>query len=114
MKKEFLDYIDDIIKAMDDALSFVKDTDYNSFLRDRKTAYAAIRALEIIGEATKNIPIEIKNNYPQVPWKDMAGMRDKVIHAYFGVDMKRVWSTVTIDIPKLKPLFEKILRDNSP
>lgn len=113
MKNEFLDYVDDIIKAMDDAASFVKDMSYDAFLKDTKTAYAVIRALEIIGEATKNIPIEIKNNYPQVPWKDMAGMRDKVIHAYFGVDMKRVWSTVTVDIPKLKPWFEKILKEKS-
>ena len=84
MKEEFLDYIKDIIEAMDDAANFVKDMDYNSFLRDRKTVYAVIRALEIIGEAAKNVPIEIKNNYPQIPWKDMAGMRDKVIHEYFG------------------------------
>jgi len=112
MKKEFLDYIEDIIKAMDDAGSFVKDMDYDSFSKDRKTEYAVIRALEIIGEATKNIPIEIKNNYPQIPWKDMAGMRDKVIHEYFGVDLKRVWSTVNTDIPKLKPWFEKIIREN--
>ena len=84
MKEEFLDYIEDIIEAMDDAANFVKDMDYNSFLRDRKTVYAVIRALEIIGEAAKNVPIEIKNNYPQIPWKDMAGMRDKVIHEYFG------------------------------
>ena len=112
MKKEFLDYIEDIIKAMDDASSFVRDMDYDSFSKDRKTVYAVIRALEIIGEATKNIPIEIKNNYPQIPWKDMAGMRDKVIHEYFGVDLKRVWSTVNVDIPKLKPWFEKIIREN--
>ncbi len=112
MKKEFLDYIEDIIKAMDDAASFVRDMDYDSFSKDRKTVYAVIRALEIIGEATKNIPIEIKNNYPQIPWKDMAGMRDKVIHEYFGVDLKRVWSTVNTDIPKLKPWFEKIIKEN--
>jgi uncharacterized protein with HEPN domain len=82
-------------------------------LRDRKTVYAVIRALEIIGEAAKNVPIEIKNNYSQIPWKDMAGMRDKVIHEYFGIDLKRVWTTVNTDIPKLKPRFEKILRENS-
>ncbi len=113
MKEEFLDYIEDIIEAMGDAANFVKDMDYNSFLRDRKTVYAVIRALEIIGEAAKNVPIEIKNNYPQIPWREMAGMRDKVIHEYFGVDLKRVWSTVNTDIPKLKPGFEKILRENS-
>jgi uncharacterized protein with HEPN domain len=111
MKEEFLDYVEDIIGAMNDALSFVKDMEYDVFLRDKKTIYAVSRALEIIGEATKNIPASVKNRYPQIPWKKMAGMRDKVIHEYFGVDLKRVWSTVKKDIPDLKPLFEKILND---
>jgi len=111
MKEEFLDYIEDIIGAMNDALSFVKDMEYDVFLRDKKTIYAINRALEIIGEATKNIPASVKNRYPQIPWKKMAGMRDKVIHEYFGVDLKRVWRTVKKDIPDLKPLFEKILSD---
>jgi uncharacterized protein with HEPN domain len=113
MKKEVLDYVEDIIKAMDDATSFVKGMDYETFLRDRKTVYAVVRALEIIGEAAKKIPIAIKNSHPQVPWKKMAGMRDKVIHAYFGIDLKRVWNTVNTDIPELKPWFEKILKENS-
>ena len=75
MKEEFLDYIEDIIVAMNDALSFVKDMEYDVFLRDKKTIYAVNRALEIIGEATKNIPASVKNRYPQIPWKKMAGMR---------------------------------------
>jgi uncharacterized protein with HEPN domain len=113
MKDEFLDYLEDIINAMDAALSFVKGMNYEEFAKDRKTIYAVIRALEIIGEAAKNIPVQVKTRYSQVPWKDMAGMRDKVIHEYFGVDLKRVWSTVNTDIPNLKPCFEKILSDNS-
>ncbi len=112
MKQEYLDYIEDIIKAMDDALEFVKDMDYEKFSKDKKTVYATIRALEIIGEAAKSIPLTIKNHYPEIPWKDMAGMRDKVIHAYFGVDLKRVWSTINSDIPHLKPYFERILKDS--
>jgi uncharacterized protein with HEPN domain len=59
--------------------------DYETFAQDKKTVYAVIRALEIIGEATKNIPLPIKERYSQIPWKDKAGMRDKVIHAYFGL-----------------------------
>jgi uncharacterized protein with HEPN domain len=86
--------------------------DFNDFVKDRKTVFAVIRALEIIGEAAKNIPLQVKNRYPQIPWKEMAGMRDKVIHEYFGVDLKRVWSTVNNDIPSLKTDFEKILSDN--
>ncbi|XHH07938.1 MAG: DUF86 domain-containing protein [Candidatus Bathyarchaeia archaeon] len=113
MKDEFLDYVEDIINAMDAALGFVKGMDFNDFVKDKKTIFAVIRALEIIGEAAKNIPMQVKNCYRQIPWKEMAGMRDKVIHEYFGVDLKRVWSTVDKDIPSLKPYFEKILSDNS-
>ena len=112
MKDEYLDYVEDIIKAMDDALTFIEGVSYEEFLKDRKTVYAVIRTLEIIGEATKNIPSKVKGRYEEIPWKEMAGMRDKMIHGYSGVDLKRVWSTVNKDIPDLKPRFEKILKEN--
>jgi len=96
---------------MNDALEFVKGMGYDVFAKDRKTVYAVIRALEIIGEAVKNVPVPVKNRYSQIPWKDMAGMRDKVIHEYFGVDLRRVWRTIKEDIPRLEPMFEKIMKD---
>lgn len=114
MKREFLDYIEDIIEAMADTLKFVENMKYNEFVNDKKTVYAVTRAIEIIGEAVKKIPKSVRNRYPQIPWKDMAGMRDKLIHGYFGVDLKRVWKTVKEDIPKLKPMFDKILKDYEP
>jgi uncharacterized protein with HEPN domain len=106
-QRDAMAYVEDILKAMDDAQKFVKDINYAIFSEDTKTNYAVIRALEIIGEATKNIPAALKSRYPEVPWKEMAGIRDKVIHAYSTVDLKRVWSTVKQDIPVLKPLFHK-------
>jgi len=111
MKEEFLDYIEDIIEAMNDAMSFVEGMEYDDFLKDRKTIYAVIRAIEIIGEAVKKIPELVKNCYPQIPWRDMAGMRDKLIHEYFGVNLRAVWDTVKQDISNLKPSFDKILKD---
>jgi uncharacterized protein with HEPN domain len=111
MKEEFLDYVEDIVNAMNDTSRFIGDMEYDDFKNDRKTIYAIIRAIEIIGEAVKKIPNEVKRQYPQVPWKEMAGMRDKLIHEYFGVDLKKVWNTVKKDIPNLKPLFNKILND---
>jgi len=103
--------MEDVVEAMSDALRFVDGLEYDDFVRDKKTAYAVTRAVEIIGEAVKNIPGKVKKRYPQIPWKKMAGMRDKLIHEYFGVDLKRVWNTVRKDIPQLKPKFEAILKD---
>ncbi|MEM0266426.1 MAG: DUF86 domain-containing protein [Archaeoglobaceae archaeon] len=111
MRREFLDYVEDIVEAMKDAMSFVEGMDYEDFAKDKRTAYAVIRAIEIIGEAVKKVPISVRKHYPEIPWKEMAGMRDKVIHEYFGVDLRIIWKTVKEDIPNLRPLFEKILKD---
>ena len=110
MKRSDLDYIKDILDSIENIEEFVKGMDYDDFLRDAKTQYAVVRALEIIGEAVKNISDDLKSKFPQIPWKAIAGMRDKLIHAYFGVDWEVVWLTIKKDIPKIKPFFEDILR----
>jgi uncharacterized protein with HEPN domain len=94
MKQEFLDYIENIIEAMDDAMRFIEGMEYDDFLKDKKTLYAVTGAIEIIGEAVKKIPDKVKEKYSKIPWKKMAGMRDKLIYEYFGVDLKRVWKTL--------------------
>jgi len=111
MKREFLDYLDDIVDALNKVEDFTKDMKYEEFIEDDKTTFAVIRALEIIGEAVKKMPPSIKKQHPQIPWKDMAGMRDKLIHEYFGVKTKVVWETIKQDIPPLKPLFQRILAE---
>ena len=111
MKREAGDYIEDIISTMGKVIDFVKNISYEEFTRDDKTVFAVVRALEIIGEAAKKIPDDIRKNYPEIPWKDITGMRDKVIHEYFGVKLSIVWRTIKEEIPPLKPIFEKILRD---
>lgn len=70
-----------------------------------------MRSLEVIGEAAKNVPEETRSKYPSVPWREMAGMRDKVIHFYFGVNREAVWIAVQDRIPGVKPLIEQILKD---
>jgi uncharacterized protein with HEPN domain len=90
MKREFLDYVEDIVAAMANSEEFVRGLKYEEFIRDQKTVYAVVRALEIIGEAVRKIPAPVRNRYPEIPWKNMAGMRDKLIHEYFGVNLRIV------------------------
>lgn len=108
MKREYKDYIDDIIDSMEKAMKFLGHMNFGEFTKDEKTVYAVVRTLEIIGEAAKQIPISVRRKYPGIPWREMTGMRDKVIHEYFGVDLKIVWNVVKEKIPPLKPIFEKI------
>ncbi len=111
MNEEFLDYVEDIIDAMSKADEFTSGATYEDFAGDGKTVFAVIRALEIVGEAAKRIPDSVKDEYPEIPWRDIAGMRDKLIHGYSGVNLRVVWETVKNDIPSTGPLFEKILKD---
>jgi uncharacterized protein with HEPN domain len=94
---------------MEAAEEFVGNWTFEEFAEDRKTQFAVIRALEIIGEATKNIPSEVREKYPFIPWKDLAGIRDKLIHAYFGVNLKVVWLSVKEGIPETKLDIKRIL-----
>ncbi len=80
-------YIDDIIAAMTSIEAFIAGMDFDGFVADDKTSSAVLRKLEIIGEAAKHIPEHVKQKSPHLPWREMAGMRDRLIHAYFGVDI---------------------------
>lgn len=90
---------------------FIEGMDFEAFTADDKTASAVIRKFEIIGEATKNVPEDIRQKYPQIPWRQMAGMRNRLIHAYFGVDYSLVWETAKNQIPLLQPVIAQILKD---
>ena len=111
MKRTVALYVKDIIQNMADSEEFIQDLSFETFISDKKTFNAVVRSIEVIGEATKSIPDSIRIRYPDIPWKEMAGMRDKLIHFYFGVDREAVWLTVKERIPAIRPIFESILRD---
>ena len=105
------DYLEDILDAIAKVAKFINVMTFDQFSADDKTVFAVIRALEIIGEATKHIPEQVRESYPKLPWREMAGIRDKLIHDYFGVNIKVVWKTATEDLPKLEPEIQLIIAE---
>jgi uncharacterized protein with HEPN domain len=108
MKRDCLLYLRDIIRAMESIRSFTTDMHYEAFRADDKTSSAVIRKLEIIGEAAKQIPAEFRRKYPQILWKEMAGMRDRLIYFYFSVDYQLVWTAISKRIPELLKQLKNI------
>jgi uncharacterized protein with HEPN domain len=82
---------------------------FEDFLKDEKTQFSLIRAIEIVGEASKKIPKNIRDKHLEIPWREISGMRDKLIHDYFGVDANVIWKTAKEDLPQLKIQLENML-----
>lgn len=111
MKRDYRLYIDDIIEAIDKIEGYIKGYSIDKFSKDNKTIDAVIRNFEIIGEASKHIPETIRKKYSKIPWKEMAGMRNKLIHEYFGIKLDVVWKTVKKRLPELKVLISGVLEN---
>ncbi len=111
MSRNITDYLTDILDECKYLLERVRTLDYSAFLHNEDTKKAFVRSLEVIGEATKKVPQEVRNQYPKISWRDIAGMRDKLIHEYFGVDYEVVWKTVEEEMPGLKSTVEKIVEN---
>ena len=111
MKRDYMLYIKDILDCMEKIEDFIGDMDFDEFVKDDKTTSAVVRKLEIIGEATNNIPKEIRMKYKEIPWSDIARMRDKIIHFYFGVDYEIVWKVIKERLPEIKQQIKRVLKE---
>lgn len=110
-------YFDDILMAIGRIIEYTEGYDYSAFKNDNKTVDAVIRNFEILGEAVKNIPKDIKNQYIEVPWDEMYGLRNRVSHAYFGIDYEIIWDIITNHLPQnqkqIESIYKRVLDCNS-
>lgn len=104
-------FLEDILESIQFIDQYICDLDYSDFINDRKTFDAVLRNLEVIGEAAKNISDQVKSSNDNINWKGMAGMRDKLIHGYFGVDPEIVWETIKNRLPEIETQIKDILKD---
>jgi len=103
-------YLVHIQDAISDIEKFIEGITEEEFLRDKEKHYAVLRGLEIIGEAAKNLSRDLKNKHSGIPWRDITGMRDKLIHQYFGVNLELVWETLKEKLPELKKQVCQIIK----
>ena len=108
MTRHYILYLEDIRDSVNNIEEFVQGFSHKAFIQDKKTQSAVIRELEIIGEAAKNIPGDITDAHPELPWREMARMRDKLIHGYFSINVEILWKTVSERIPAIKPHITNI------
>ncbi len=111
MKREYELFIKDILDAIDMIEEFIGDMDYGEFMKDDKTSTAVVKKIEIIGEAIKNIPNDVRMKHKAIPWRDIVGMRNKITHNYFKIDYEIVWNVVKEKLPALKIQVEQVLKD---
>lgn len=109
--REYKLFIEDILESIEKIQRYIKNLDYKKFKDNELVADAVIRNLEIIGEASKNIPDNIRAKYPNVPWRRMIGLRNITAHEYFGVDLNIIWEIITANLPETKPKIELMLED---
>jgi uncharacterized protein with HEPN domain len=111
MTRDYLLSLSDVVENMDKAQRFVAGMGYEQFLGEEMAGYAVVRCMEVVGEAVKNVPSEVRDRRPEVSWRDLAGLRDKCVHMYFGVNYRRIWQAVKEDIPRLRPLVQSLLEE---
>ena len=109
--RDLRDYLHDMLQEISNIREFVLNMNKEQFLADKKSLYAVLKSIENLGEAAKQIPPDIRNQYREIQWRDVAGMRDIVSHEYFGVDAEAVWLTVIHDLEPLRKAVSQMLND---
>ena len=104
-------FLEDIVGSIQKINKYIKDISFEAFQDDSLIVDAVLRNLEIIGEASRNIPPEIRSAYPDIPWGRMMGLRNIVSHEYFGIDLSIIWRIITLNLPETEPLIEKMIQD---
>lgn len=111
MKRDIGVFLEDILESIEKIEEYTKDISEEEFYKTDSLQDAVVRRFEIIGEAVKHIPRELKDKYLEIPWKEIAGTRDVLIHEYFGVNLERIWKTIQKDILPFKKQLQKILHE---
>ncbi len=111
MKRDVVLYLKDILSAINNIETFLKGVNKNNFIKNIEKQSAIVKQLEIIGEAVKNIPKDLREKHLDIPWKDIAGFKDISTHTYFRLNLNMVWRIIEEDIPDLKEKIEKIKED---
>jgi uncharacterized protein with HEPN domain len=109
MHRDYKLYLDDIVESINRILTYIGESDYTAFSADQKTIDAVVRNLEIIGEAARNLPDEMRQSMTEIDWKKIVGLRNILVHEYFGINKQIVWDIVTTKLLPLKSACEKKL-----
>ncbi|MDQ3394994.1 MAG: DUF86 domain-containing protein [Bacteroidota bacterium] len=111
MKRIFIDFLEDILQSINDIEDFSSGQTFDEFISDKKTVLASLASLQIIGEASNKVPQDVREIYPEIPWKSIIGLRNKIVHEYFGLHNRVIWEIIHNELPQLKPQIIKIIEE---
>ncbi|MDE0006169.1 MAG: DUF86 domain-containing protein [Rhodospirillaceae bacterium] len=109
MRRDQAAYVLDMLIAAREAVGFAEDLTFEAFVADRRTQLSVVKSIEIVGEAASRVDDEIRQAHPAIPWQDIVGMRNRLVHGYFDIDLRLVWDTVGTDLPELIGHLEGLL-----
>ncbi|MGI0494046.1 DUF86 domain-containing protein [Alkalinema pantanalense CENA528] len=109
-ERSLSEFLQDILETIAEIETFTAGVDLEAFQANREKVLAVVKSIEIIGEAVKKIPVDIREQYPEIPWKAVAGMRDILVHEYWGIDVNVVWATIQEGLPPFKTVITEVAR----